>query len=151
MQSLTITRPDDWHVHLRDKEALINTVGACAAHFERALVMPNLKPALSSLSALLAYRQRILAAVPTGSTFQPMMTFYLNEQLTPEDLEAGLAYPYLLGAKLYPAGATTNSAEGVQGLKTIFPLLELMQQHDLVLQIHAELAEGDIFPVKLLL
>lgn len=145
LQSIIITRPDDWHVHLRDNHALEHTVIASANHFERALIMPNLKPALTSLSALLAYHQRILAAVPANKTFTPMMTFYLNEKVSPDDLSSCQAYPFILGAKLYPAGATTNSDEGARSLKALYPLLDIMQQNSLVLQIHGEVTHGDIF------
>jgi len=143
--SLTIRRPDDWHVHLRDQEALPNTVAASARHFARALVMPNLKPALTSLQSLLDYRQRILTACPRGAQFQPLMTFYLNEHLNPDDLLACTTHSFILGAKLYPAGATTNSEEGASSLEALYPLLDIMQERSLVLQIHAERASGDIF------
>lgn len=145
LQSITITRPDDWHVHLRDAEALRHTVMDSAGHFSRALVMPNLKPALTSLTAVCEYRQRILAVLPEGSIFQPLMTFYLNETLSPDDLYDSQTHPYIVGAKLYPKGATTNSAQGVESLKALYPLLEVMQDRALVLQIHAEIATGDIF------
>lgn len=143
--TLTLTRPDDWHVHLRDGLALTHTVAATARHFDRALVMPNLKPALTDLAHLIAYRERILAHVPKTYSFNPLMTFYLNEHTLPEDLINSKAYSFVMGAKLYPAGATTNSEEGVRSLKKLYPLLEVMQQLDLVLQIHGEIVHGDIF------
>ncbi|CDZ76056.1 Dihydroorotase [Legionella massiliensis] len=145
MQSLLITRPDDWHVHFRDGLVLENTVSATAKHFARALVMPNLKPALISLDALLAYRERILSALQQDYSFNPYMTFYLNEQVNPEDLQNAKNFPCILGAKLYPAGATTNSDEGARSLKALYPLLDIMQQQNLVLQIHGEVTHGDIF------
>ncbi|MGQ3890731.1 dihydroorotase [Legionella sp. CNM-4043-24] len=145
MQTLTISRPDDWHVHLRDGQVLPHTVSASARHFARALVMPNLKPPLTTLASLLDYRGRILAALPPGSGFRPMMTFYLNSSLSADDIEASRNHPDIMGAKLYPAGATTNSDEGVSSLRAIYPLIEVMQDCDLVLQIHGEVTEGDIF------
>ncbi len=145
MRTLHITRPDDWHVHLRDHDALAHTVPATASHFSRALVMPNLKPALTTLEAVRAYRARIMAAIGNVHHFTPFMTLYLNEHVTPEDLIAASADPFVLGAKLYPAGATTNSEEGASSVRGLYPLLEVMQQHDLVLQIHGEVTHGDIF------
>jgi len=145
LQTVSITRPDDWHVHFRDGQFLTHTVNASARHFARALVMPNLKPALTSLAALLDYRDRIMAAHSGDSPFTAMMTFYLNSALSPDDLHASKAHPDVVGAKLYPAGATTNSDEGVHSLRAIYPLLEVMQDCDLVLQVHGEVTDGDIF------
>lgn len=145
MYSLTITRPDDWHVHFRDGQNLPDTVAATAKHFARALVMPNLKPALTSVTALLAYRERIINSLAEQVAFTPLMTLYLNETISAAELEKTKNYPFILGAKLYPAGATTNSEEGVSSLQVLYPLLELMQELDLVLQIHGEVVEGDIF------
>ncbi|PJD96662.1 MAG: dihydroorotase [Legionella sp.] len=141
---LIINRPDDWHVHFRDGDILEHTVPATASHFARALVMPNLIPALTSVKALHEYRKRILAAA-NNSRFVPYMTCYLNESVLPEELAAIAKDPYILGGKLYPAGATTHSDEGVKSLKTLYPLFEIMQQEDLVLQIHGEVTHGDIF------
>ncbi len=145
MRTLMINRPDDWHVHFRDDPLLKHTVPATAMHFARALVMPNLKPALTTLSAIEAYRHRILCQIPKEAEFTPYMTFYLKESIPPEELIQAASKPYLLGAKLYPAGATTNSEEGVTSLKALYPLLEIMQQHELVLQIHGEVTHGDVF------
>ncbi|MDP1603473.1 MAG: dihydroorotase [Legionella sp.] len=145
MQTLSIIRPDDWHVHFRDGQALEHTVGATASHFSRALVMPNLKPALTSIESLLAYRDRINAVSPKNKPFEPYMTFYLNEHVSPDELMACKHYPFILGAKLYPAGATTNSEEGARSLTELYPLLEVMQDSDLVLQVHGEVTHGDIF------
>lgn len=144
-QRLILTRPDDWHVHFRDESVLKNTVLATAKHFSRALVMPNLKPALTTLPALTAYRQRILTALNTEFDFTPYLTFYLNESVDPNDLQRAKSYPYVLGAKFYPAGATTHSEAGARSIKTLYPLLDLMQSNDLVLQIHGEVTHGDIF------
>ena len=145
MRTLSITRPDDWHVHLRDNDALVHTVPASAKHFARALIMPNLQPALTTLESLISYRHRISAALGSFTHFTPYMTLYLNETVTPEDLISATNHPYILGAKLYPAGATTNSEQGVQSIRALYPLFEVMQTHDLVLQVHGEVTHGDIF------
>lgn len=144
MNTLTILRPDDWHVHLRDDDVLQHTVAATAKHFARALVMPNLKPPLTTLESILAYRQRILSALK-NENFTPFMTFYLNESVSMQDLQATQDNPYILGAKLYPAGATTNSELGARSLQNVYPQLEVMQAAGLVLQIHGEITHGDIF------
>lgn len=145
MHTLTINSPDDWHVHLRDGALLEDTVPATAKHFARALIMPNLNPALTNLEQLANYREQILSKTPKGSSFLPYMTFYLNKRVQGEDLEKAARIPYILGAKLYPAGATTNSDAGVKSFKSLYPLLELMQQNNLVLQIHGEVTHSDIF------
>lgn len=145
MRIVSITRPDDWHLHLRDNEALHHTVPATAHHFHRALIMPNLKPALTTVSAIKAYRARIIAAISRSQTFTPYMTLYLNETVTPQTLEEAALETYILGAKLYPAGATTNSDQGATSIKALYPLLEVMQACNLVLQIHGEVTFGDIF------
>lgn len=146
MRTLFITRPDDWHVHFRDHEALQHTVLASAKHFKRVLVMPNLQPALTSIAAVTAYYQRILAiAQQNNHTFLPYMTLYLNETVQVDELASMKAHPYIVGAKLYPAGATTNSEEGARSIRGLYPLLDVMQEHDLVLQIHGEVTYGDIF------
>jgi dihydroorotase len=145
MQTLIINRPDDWHVHLRDNEMLPYTVAGSAQHFARALVMPNLKPALTTLTSINNYRNRILAARPEGSSFEPYMTFYLNNSVNADDLHQAASNPYILGAKLYPAGATTNSEEGAKSLNELYPLFEVLQHSNLVLQIHGEVTHSDIF------
>lgn len=145
MQRVMINKPDDWHVHFRDEALLTHTVAATAQHFSRALVMPNLKPALTSVDALLAYRARIIAATPKNNSFTPYMTFYLNEAVTAEELNKAVTNPFILGAKFYPAGATTNSDAGAKSLKLLYPLLEVLQHNDHVLQIHGEVTHSDIF------
>lgn len=145
MQTLVINRPDDWHVHLRDGDLLAFTVPATANNFARALIMPNLKPALTTLESIKAYRDRISAHIPTNTTFTPYMTYYLNESVSPEDLSQAALLPYILGAKLYPAGATTNSEAGARSLTALYPLLEVMQDNNLVLQVHGEVTHSDIF------
>lgn len=145
MQSLLIRRPDDWHVHFRDGLNLKNTVAATAQHFARALVMPNLKPALISVKSVVNYREQILSMLDSTHHFNPYMTLYLNEQVSIADLEQAKNHPFILGAKLYPAGATTNSDEGARSVIALYPLLEIMQEQNLVLQIHGEVTTGDIF------
>lgn len=145
MQTQIINRPDDWHVHFRDGDLLQHTVPATAQHFSRALIMPNLKPALTTLTEISHYRNRISAEIPEGNSFTPYMTFYLNESVTADELTQASSLPYILGAKLYPAGATTNSEAGAKSLKALYPLLEVLQHNNLVLQIHGEVTHSDIF------
>lgn len=145
MQSLIINRPDDWHIHLRDNEFLQHTVPAVASHFARALIMPNLQPPLTTLPAIIAYQNRILTALNTDQRFTPYMSFYLNEEVLPEELIKAAVMPTILGAKLYPKGATTHSEAGAKSITALYPLLEVMQSHDLVLQIHGEVTHGDVF------
>lgn len=145
MRIISITRPDDWHVHFRDEEALIHTVNDTATHFARALIMPNLNPALTNLEAIISYRERILTALTKSNTFQPYMTLYLNDTVEPNDILNLKKFPYILGAKLYPAGATTNSACGVKSIDNLYPIFEEIQRSDLVLQVHGEVTYGDIF------
>lgn len=143
MQTLTITRPDDWHLHVRDGAALKAVVPFSARQMGRALIMPNLKPPVTLVAAALAYRERILAAVPPGSHFQPLMTLYLTDQTTPalihEAKEAGI-----IACKLYPAGATTNSAAGVSDLWTLLPVLETMAETGMPLLVHGEVTKSEI-------
>lgn len=145
MNHLTIPEPDDWHVHLRDGEALAQTVSATARHFARALVMPNLDPPLTTVSALLAYRKRIVDSLQNRAQLTPFMSLYLNETVNEAELSKARDEPFILGAKLYPAGATTNSAKGARSIKALYPLFSLLQEYDLVLQIHGEVTHGDIF------
>lgn len=145
MKTLLITQPDDWHLHLRDNEFLEHTVPATANHFARALIMPNLKPALTTVKAIDDYRDRIIKCIPKNCTFNPYMTFYLNESVTNEEIELAATKSYILGAKLYPAGATTNSEAGAKSLKALYPLLDVLQTNDMVLQIHGEVTHSDIF------
>lgn len=147
ISTLTITQPDDWHTHLRDNAALDTTVPACAAQFARAIVMPNLTPAVSSVEAAIAYRDRILDALPESKHFEPLMTLYLTESMSPETINQAGKHEHIHACKLYPAGATTNSAEGVRDIKRIYPLLQAMQDNNLVLCIHGEVVnpEADIF------
>jgi dihydroorotase len=147
MNQLTITRPDDWHVHLRDGDQLIYVIADTAARFGRAVVMPNLKPPVTSVARALAYRERILAARPAGSTFDPLMTLYLTGQTTPAQIREVATTPEIVGVKLYPAGATTNSEAGVTSLDALAPVFEAMAEHAVPLLIHGESTDpnDDVF------
>jgi dihydroorotase len=142
-QEMTITRPDDWHLHVRDGEALKAVVPHTAAQFGRAIIMPNLRPPITTAAQAAAYRDRIAAAVPKGVSFQPLMTLYLTDNLPPEEIkrakEAGV-----VAVKLYPAGATTNSDAGVTELRKTYRTLEAMQREGLILLVHGEVTAPEI-------
>ncbi len=142
-QQLTIIRPDDWHLHVRDGAALHTVVPHTAAQFGRAIIMPNLRPPVLTTAQALAYRDRILAAVPQGVAFEPLMTLYLTDRLPPAEIAVARAAG-IVAAKLYPAGATTNSDAGVTDLKLIYPTLEAMQRAGLLLLVHGEVTSSDI-------
>ncbi len=143
MQKITITTPDDWHLHFRDGDILNETVPATARCFARAIVMPNLVPAVTNAKLALAYKQRILDAVPEGSQFQPLMTLFLTNDMTPQDIvDAKTAG--VVAAKLYPAGATTNSAAAVKGIEAMHPVFAEMEKQGLLLLIHGEVTESHI-------
>src|SRR5690625_2822212 len=131
-QKLTITRPDDWHIHLRDGSALPRTVTDAARYFGRAIVMPNLVPPVTNATQALAYRERILSALPSGSAFEPLMVLYLTDNTSPGDIrqahKAGV-----VACKLYPAGATTDPESGVTQLSSIYPALEATQTPGMLL------------------
>lgn len=141
--SLTLTRPDDWHLHVRDGAALAAVVPHSARQFARALIMPNLKPPVTTAAQALAYRDRILAAVPDGLDFQPLMSLYLTDKLPPDEIrrakDAGV-----VAVKLYPAGATTNSDAGVTDLRKTYPTLEAMQREGVLLLVHGEVTDPAI-------
>ena len=141
--TLTLTRPDDWHLHLRDGEALRTVVPHTAAQFARAIVMPNLRPPVTTAAQAMAYRDRILAAVPAGMVFEPLMTLYLTDNLPADEIvrarEAGV-----VAAKLYPAGATTNSDAGVTDIRKTYETLEAMQRAGMLLLVHGEVTSSDI-------
>ncbi|MES2136285.1 MAG: dihydroorotase [Pseudomonadota bacterium] len=141
-QTLTIRRPDDWHVHLRDGEMLRRVARYTARQFARAIVMPNLAPPITSVEAASAYRERILAAA--GAAFTPLMTCYLTDQTDPDELTRGFDEGVWIAAKLYPAGATTNSVSGVTEIAKIYPALERMQQIGMILCVHGEVTDPDI-------
>ena len=141
---LVLRRPDDWHVHLRDDVMLEQVLPATARQFARAIVMPNLRPPVTTVDAAIAYRQRIEAALPQGMAFTPLMTAYLTDDISPDELERGHREGVFTAAKLYPANATTNSAAGVSDLACITAVLERMQAIDMPLLIHGEVTNPDI-------
>ena len=143
-ETITIRRPDDWHVHLRDGDILTGVVGHTARQFARAIVMPNLSPPVTDSAAAAAYRERILAAVPDGLEFMPLMTAYLTDATDPVDIRAGFASGVYTAAKLYPANATTNSSHGVSDLAHLDPVLAVMQDIGMPLLIHGEVTESHI-------
>jgi dihydroorotase len=140
---LTITKPDDWHLHVRDGAALHTVVPHTAAQFGRAIIMPNLKPPVTTAALALEYKSRILAAVPQGVHFEPLMTLYLTDNLPPEEIVKAKAAG-VVACKLYPAGATTNSDAGVTDLKKIYPTLAAMQKVGMLLLVHGEVTSSDI-------
>ena len=141
-QTLTIRRPDDWHVHLRDGDLLRAVAPYTARQFARAIVMPNLVPPVTTPEAAAAYRDRIIAAAGFG--FTPLMTCYLTDESSPDDVARGFRDGVWIAAKLYPAGATTNSASGVTDIGNILPVLERMQEIGMVLCVHGEVADPDV-------
>jgi dihydroorotase len=143
----SILRPDDWHLHLRDGAMLRGVLPESARHFGRALVMPNLVPPVTNLAEATAYRERILACLPEGSTFAPLMTLYLTDTTDPDDVAAAAASGIVTAVKLYPAGATTNSASGVTDIRKVTPVLERMAEIGLPLCVHGEVTDPavDIF------
>jgi len=143
-QTLTITRPDDWHLHLRDGAALAAVLPDSARQFARAIIMPNLKPPVTTVAQAEAYRARILAALPAGMQFEPLMTLYLTDNTPAEEIVAAKASGFVHGVKLYPAGATTNSDAGVTDLRRCAPALEAMQRVGMPLLVHGEVTDGDI-------
>jgi dihydroorotase len=144
---LSIRRPDDWHVHLRDGEMLQAVAGFTADQFARAIVMPNLTPPVTSVEAARAYRQRIMAALPAGTDFVPLMTCYLTDAADPAEIARGHEEGVFTACKLYPAHATTNSAHGVTDIRKLVPVLEIMQRVGMPLLIHGEVTDRtvDIF------
>ena len=143
-QSITITRPDDWHLHLRDGAALASVLPHTARQFARAIVMPNLKPPVTTAADALAYRDRILAALPEGVQFEPLMTLYLTDNTDPDEIRRAQDTGFIHAVKLYPAGATTNSAAGVTDLKKCYKTLEVMQEVGMPLLVHGEVTDHDI-------
>jgi dihydroorotase len=143
-QTLTLRRPDDWHLHVRDGAQLAAVVPFTARQFRRALVMPNLQPPMTTTDALTAYRARIVAAVPAGLDFEPQMTLYLTDSTSPEEIRKAKTSGFVVGAKLYPAGATTHSDAGVTSIDKVWPALEAMAEHGLVLQVHGEVTERSV-------
>ncbi len=141
--ALTLIRPDDWHLHLRDGAAMASVLPFTARQFRRAIVMPNLKPPVTTTAQALAYRERILAALPPGAEFEPLMTLYLTDRTPPEEIARARAAG-IVALKLYPAGATTNSDEGVTDIRHVQRTLEAMQREGLLLLVHGEVTDGEI-------
>ncbi|CAM3215922.1 Dihydroorotase [Sphingomonas antarctica] len=144
MDEITIRTPDDWHVHLRDGDALKAVAGHTAAQFARAIIMPNLTPPLTRVADVAAYRERIMAALPTGADFTPLMTLYLTDGMPPETIREGKSTGVVTAAKLYPAHATTNSAAGVTAIDRIMPALEAMAAVGMPLCVHGEVTDRDV-------
>ncbi|MEK7840202.1 MAG: dihydroorotase, partial [Pseudomonadota bacterium] len=140
----TLTQPDDWHLHLRDGAALAAVLPDTARRFARAIVMPNLKPPVTTVEAARAYRERILAALPKGMSFEPLMTLYLTDVTKPDEIAKAKASGFVQAVKYYPAGATTNSENGVTDLKRVNPVLTEMEKHDLPLLLHGEVTDSDV-------
>jgi len=143
---LELTRPDDWHLHLRDGALLAAVVGHTAERFARAIVMPNLKPPVTTVAAALAYRERIRAALPAGARFEPLMTLYLTEATTPQEIDRAKASGVVQAVKYYPAGATTNSDAGVKDLRNVAAVLARLEEVDLPLLVHGEVTDPGVDP-----
>ena len=143
-QQLTITRPDDWHLHVRDGDVLKHTVPATARYMGRAIIMPNLQPPVIYARQAIEYRDRILAQRPEGSNFEPLMVLYLTDNTTPEMIHAAKLTNKVVAVKLYPAGATTNSDSGVTDLNNLDPVCEALAENEMPLLIHGEVTHGDV-------
>ena len=144
MDSITLTRPDDWHLHLRDGAALAAVLPHTSARFARAIVMPNLRPPVTTTALARDYRDRILAALPEGASFEPLMTLYLTDLTAPDELRRAKASGFVHAVKLYPAGATTNSDSGVTSIDKCRAALETMQELGLPLLVHGEVTDPDV-------
>jgi dihydroorotase len=144
MTSITITRPDDWHLHLRDGAAMRDVLPHTAARFARAIVMPNLKPPVTTTALALAYRERILAALPAGSRFEPLMTLYLTDNTRPGEIAAAKASGAVHAVKYYPAGATTNSDSGVTAIEKCYGVIEKMAEVGMPLLLHGEVTDNEV-------
>jgi dihydroorotase len=147
MDQITITRPDDWHLHLRDAEAMRSVLPDSAHRFARAVVMPNLKPPVTTTEAAIAYRDRIFGALPTNASFTPLMTLYLTEATTAREIAKARSSGAVFAVKYYPAGVTTHSELGVSDVSRCFAALEAMQEHEMPLLVHGEVADPlvDVF------
>ena len=141
---ITIRKPDDWHLHVRDGAMLKAVMPFTAKHFGRAILMPNLIPPVTTTKAAVAYRERVMAALPAGSTFKPLMTCYLSDDTDPDDVERGFKEGVFTGVKLYPANATTNSAAGVTDYRKIMPVLERMEKIGMPFLMHGEDVDPDV-------
>ncbi|MDH5545227.1 MAG: dihydroorotase [Gammaproteobacteria bacterium] len=144
MQEITITRPDDWHLHLRDGAAMQSVVAYTAKQFGRAIVMPNLSPPITTVADAHSYRERLLAALPANTNFQPLMTLYLTDKTSVSEIKKAAASPHVYAVKLYPAGATTNSDSGVTAIENVFGAIEAMADTGLPLLVHGEVTGASI-------
>jgi len=144
MTPLTLTHPDDWHLHLRDGALLAAVLPDTARQFARAIVMPNLKPPVTTVEQARAYRERIVTALPKGAQFEPLMTLYLTDVTKPQEIAAAKASGFVHAVKYYPAGATTNSENGVTDLQRVYPVLAELEKHDLPLLLHGEVTDADV-------
>src|SRR5690554_3989745 len=143
-QQITLLRPDDWHLHVRDGEVLDDIVPETSKVFHRAIIMPNLVPPVTTVEAAASYRERILQAVPAGHVFQPKMALYLTQTTTAEHIREAASTPYVIGFKLYPAGATTNSAAGVTDVASMADVFNTMAELGVPLLVHGEVTEPDV-------
>ena len=143
-EKLTLARPDDWHVHFRDGDLLKSVVGATARQFGRAIVMPNLRPPVTTVERARGYRDRILAALPAGSSFEPLMTLYLTDNTSPDEIARASASGFVKAVKYYPAGATTNADSGVTDIRKCDAVLEALAAHGIPLLLHGEVTDQDV-------
>lgn len=143
-ETISIARPDDWHVHFRDGDAMASVVGATARQFARAIVMPNLRPPIVTVAQAQAYRERIMAVLPKAASFMPLMTLYLTDSTPPAEIEKGAASGIVTAVKYYPAGATTNSDSGVTDIRRCDAVLEAMQRVGMPLLVHGEVTDPDV-------
>jgi dihydroorotase len=144
MMRLEITQPDDWHLHLRDGRAMEDVIGHSARSFARAVIMPNLRPPITTTDEALAYHRRIVAALPEGSPFNPLMTLYLTDLTSPQEIERAAGRGEIVGVKLYPAGATTNSEAGVTDTTRVLPILQVMAELGMPLLVHGEVTDDSV-------
>jgi len=144
MTTITIKRPDDWHLHLRDGAALKAVLPDTAKRFGRAIIMPNLRPPVTTTALASAYRDRILSALPAGMNFEPLMTLYLTDNTPPEEIAKAKASGFVHGVKMYPSGATTNSDSGVTSLEKCYKTIAAMQEHGMPLLVHAEVTDSNV-------
>ncbi len=144
MNTLTLTQPDDWHLHVRDDAAMQSVIGATARCFARAIIMPNLKPPVTTIAAALAYRQRIIDALPAESTFKPLMVLYLTDNTAPEEIIRLKQSEHVVAVKYYPSGATTNSDSGVSALNKVYPVLAELEKQNVPLLIHGEVTDPQV-------
>lgn len=141
---ILMTQPDDWHLHVRDGGALLSVIGYSATQFGRALVMPNLRPPVTTVRQALVYRERIMQALPVGSLFEPLMSLYLTDQTSPEEILFATRTAGIYACKLYPLGATTNSQDGVSDIRKVYSVLEVMQEVGMVLCVHGEVTDPTV-------